>query len=132
MPYTIFIVEDHPVMLEAYLAILASTPEFELGGTAASAEEALSTLGEVDCDLVVTDYRLPGLNGADLVRHLHATWPDLPVVVISAHEDEAFVRSAREAGASAVIGKRDLVDTFGPTLLAVLETRRVAPRRDAA
>lgn len=126
MPYKIFVVEDHLIMREAYAAILRADPDLEWCGTAVSAEEALDRLGEIDCDLVVTDYRLPGLNGAELVRRIHAVRPGLPAIVISAHEDEAFVLAAREAGAAAVLGKRDIVDTFGPTILAVLEERRRA------
>lgn len=121
MPYKIFIVEDHPVMRDAYVAVLQSTPGLELCGAAASAEEALEKLDALECDLVVTDFRLPGLNGADLIRRIHAVQPGLPAIVISAHEEETFVLEARAAGASAVMGKRNLVDTFGPTILAVLD-----------
>ncbi len=122
-PYKIFVVEDHLVMREAYRVIIESAPELDLCGAAASAEEALEKLDALECDLVVTDFRLPGLNGADLIRRIHAVQPALPAIVISAHEEEAFVLAAREAGASAVIGKRNLVDTFVPTILAVLDER---------
>ena len=120
VPYQIFVVEDHPVMREAYVSLLQSTPGLALCGTAATAEEVLDKLDDLECDLIVTDYRLPGLSGADLARKIRAGRPELPVVVISAHEDEAFVISAREAGAAAVMGKSDLADTFGPTILEVL------------
>ncbi|HEX8299926.1 MAG TPA: response regulator transcription factor [Rubricoccaceae bacterium] len=126
MPYQIFVVEDHLIMREAYVAILAAEPGLELCGVAASAEEALERLVGLACDLVVTDYRLPGLNGAELIRRLHAVRPELPAIVVSAHQDEAFVTAAREAGASAVLGKRDLVGTFGPTIEAVLAARHRA------
>ena len=65
MPYRIYLVEDHPVMREAYAAVFDAAPGFELCGTAESAEELLGKLGELDCDLVVTDYRLPGMTGAE-------------------------------------------------------------------
>ncbi|HEX9953040.1 MAG TPA: response regulator transcription factor [Rubricoccaceae bacterium] len=121
MPYQIFVVEDHPVMREAYVSLLESTPGLALCGTAATAEEVLDKLDDLECDLIVTDYRLPGLSGAELVRQVRAGRPELPVVVISAHDDEAFVASAQAAGAAAVMGKRDLADTFAPTILAVLD-----------
>ena len=73
-----------------------------------------------DCDLVVADYRMPGLNGAELVRRLRALRPDLRAVVVSAHEDAAFAREAMEAGAAAFLKKRDLMDTLVPTIRAVL------------
>ncbi len=119
-------------MREAYAAVLRTTPGLDLCGAAETAEELLGKLAKLDCDLLVTDYRLPGMTGAELVRRLRAARPELPCVVISAHEDETFVREATDAGAAAFIRKRDLVATLAPTIRDVLaEHRRVAPR-DAA
>lgn len=128
----IYVVEDHPVMRDAYAAVLRTTPGLELCGTAESAEELLAELAELDCDLIVTDYRLPGMTGAELVRRLRAARPDLPCVVISAHEDGAFAREATDAGAGAFLRKRDLVATLAPTIHAVLAEHRRASPRDAA
>jgi len=127
----IYVVEDHPIMREAYAAVLQAAPGLDLCGTAETAEELIERLGEFDCDLVVADYRLPGLSGTDLVRQLRSACPDLPVIVVSAHEDETFAREALEAGAAAFLRKRDLTDTLVPTIHAVLaEHRRTA--RDGA
>ncbi len=123
----IYVVEDHPVMREAYAAVLQTTPGLELCGTAETAEELLEKLAELDCDLIVTDYRLPGMTGSELVRRLRAARPDLPCVVISAHEDETFVREALEAGAAAFLRKRDLADTLVPTIHSVLAEHRRDP-----
>ncbi|HEX8385926.1 MAG TPA: response regulator transcription factor, partial [Rubricoccaceae bacterium] len=88
MPYRIFVVDDHPVMLDAYSALLQYEPGLEVCGTAASGEEALAVLTTpgTDCDLVVTDYRMPGMSGAELVRRLRACRPGFPAIVVSAHE----------------------------------------------
>ncbi|HEX8384903.1 MAG TPA: response regulator transcription factor [Rubricoccaceae bacterium] len=132
MPLRIFVVDDHPVMLDAYLDVIAREPDLEPCGTAASGEEAMEVLTapspDPDCDLVVADYKMPGMNGAELVRRLRAVRPRLVAVVVSAHEDEAFAREARAAGAAAFLRKRDLVETLVPTIRAVLDERR----RDAA
>lgn len=79
----------------------------------------------------MTDYRLPGMNGTELVRRLHVARPGLPCIVITAHEDAAVEREAREAGAAAFLGKRDLAATLVPTILDVLGARD-APTRTAA
>ncbi|HEX8385439.1 MAG TPA: response regulator transcription factor [Rubricoccaceae bacterium] len=126
MSHKVYIVEDHPVLREMYADFLKAAPGLELCGTAGSAEEVLGKLGDLDCDIVVTDYRLPGLSGAELVRRLRAERPDLPAVVISGHEDEAFSREAMEAGAAAFVRKRDLVALLVPTIHAVFEGRREA------
>jgi len=127
MPYRIFIVEDHPVMREAYASVLDLEPDLELVGAVESAEDAMASLGDMPCDLVVTDYALPGQTGVDLVRHLRSVRPELPALVISGHEEEAFAREAREAGAVGFLRKRDLIQTLVPTIHGLLS----APSRTA-
>lgn len=72
-PSKIFLVEDHPLIRRAYTLILDREPDFELCGAAESAEEAFDMLDGLACDLVVTDFRLPGQSGIDLVRRLRAS-----------------------------------------------------------
>src|SRR5579885_1955025 len=51
--------------------------------TAASAEEAAEMLEQSAVDIVLTDLRLPGTNGADLLRRIHDLYPDVAVVVLT-------------------------------------------------
>ena len=118
-PHRIFLVEDHPVMREAYATVLAAEPRLELCGSVESAEEALDALRETACDLVVTDLRLPGMSGVDLVGRLQEGWPGLPALVISAHEEELYAQRARDAGAVGFLSKRGLAGTLVPTILGV-------------
>ena len=122
MTYQLFLVEDHPVMREAYVRVLSSAPDLDLCGQADTAELALVALGEVACDLVVTDVRLPGMSGIDLTSQIHERWPGLPVVIITGHEDSLFERMAQEAGAVAFLPKRkaatDLLGTIRGALSA--------------
>ena len=81
MPFAIFVVEDHPVMRDVYADVIAAEPDLVLHGTASSIEEALDDLGPPGapgCDLILTDYRLPGGSGVDLVREAGARWPEEP------------------------------------------------------
>jgi CheY-like chemotaxis protein len=66
---------------------------------AASAEEALAMVGPPP-DVVVTDYRLPGINGANLVRHLGGLGLQVSAVVISAFTDDGTIEDAKNAGAA--------------------------------
>jgi DNA-binding NarL/FixJ family response regulator len=134
VPYRIFVVDDHPVMLEGYRAVLKYEHDLETCGAAASGDEALAVLTTpgAECDLVVTDYRMPGMSGAELVRRLRACRPGFPAIVVSAHVDPAFAREAMAAGAVAFVQKRDMAAMLVPTIRAVLaEHRRVVPRDDA-
>jgi DNA-binding response OmpR family regulator len=64
-----------------------------------SAEEALPRALEEGVEVVVTDYRLPGINGAELVRRIRAERGQVRAVVISAHSDESTRAAARSVGA---------------------------------
>ncbi len=108
-------------MLKAYAQVFQREPDLEVCGTAGSAEEALAALAGTPCDLVVTDLALPGMDGVGLVRQLRAERPDLPALVLSAHEDEVFVRRAEQAGARGYLSKRTAACTLIPTIRRVLD-----------
>ena len=120
MSYGIFLVEDHPVMREAYVQFLEVEPDLSLCGVSETAEEFLALVDETPCDLVVTDLSLPGMDGIALVREIRARRPELPAIVISAHEEESFQKRAREAGARAYLAKRDLVSRLSATVREVM------------
>ena len=122
MAYQLFLVEDHPVMREAYVRVLTAEPDLALCGEAESAETALAALAELSCDLVITDVRLPGRSGIDLAGEIHQRWPALPVVVITGHEDSLFARRAQEAGAAAFLPKRLAATQLLGTIRGVLQT----------
>jgi len=67
--------------------------------SAGSAEEALSLLNEVDPDLVITDIRMPGMDGLDLLDRIRTSMADVDVIVITAHEDMATAIRTMKAGA---------------------------------
>ena len=67
--------------------------------TAASAEQALGILAESDPDLVITDVRMPGMDGLELLRQIRSLLPDVDVIVITAHEDMRSAMEAMKAGA---------------------------------
>jgi len=93
----VLVVDDNQDLAENIAEILA------LRGfaptIAASAEEALPKALPDGPSLVVTDYRLPGMTGAELVRRIRAQRGAVRAVVISAYTDDNTVAAAREAGA---------------------------------
>lgn len=120
MPLQIYLVEDHPVMREAYAGLIGAEDDLSLVGTAASAEEALRDLPALGLDLLVTDLSLPGADGFELTRRVRAQRPDLPVLVVSVHDEAAYVDLAHAAGATAYLSKDGLAATLAPTVRAVL------------
>ena len=74
-----------------------------------NAREALAALraDPFACDVLITDYRLQGFSGIDLLRQVKQLRADLPVVVISGYVDRALFTTAHEAGAALVVSKAD-------------------------
>ena len=108
-------------MRDAYAMLLDLEPDLELSGVAESAEAFLDALPETECDLVVTDLSLPGMDGIELLKRLQEIRPGLPAIVISAHEEPGYQKSAERVGARAYLTKRDLAATLGPGIREALE-----------
>ena len=86
-------------------ASIRQTFELQLGRlgflvhTAASAEEALGRMSEVAPQVILSDIRMPGLGGLELLAHVHHARPDVPVVMMTAHQDMSSAIAAMKAGA---------------------------------
>jgi DNA-binding NtrC family response regulator len=90
--YRLLIVDDEPRMTQV-LGILADRWGYEVR-TASNGEEALKTLQEFPAELVVTDLKMPGLDGEGLLHQVRARYPETAVIMMTAH---ATVKSAVEA-----------------------------------
>ena len=73
--------------------------------TFASAEDFLSSSEQENTGCLVLDLRMGGMNGFDLLRHLAATGSRIPVIILTAHDDDEARQRSREAGAVAFFGK---------------------------
>jgi DNA-binding NarL/FixJ family response regulator len=102
----IFIVEDHQMMREAYQLLFEMEPDLEVCGSAATGEEALLALQTTETDLVLVDVSLPGISGIELVKLLQASYPHLPTLVISGHDEMVYADQALRAGASGYLDKK--------------------------
>ncbi|MCI0397068.1 MAG: response regulator transcription factor [Chloroflexi bacterium] len=105
--YTIFVVEDHPIMRMALAKLLQRAPDLAVAGEAASAAEALQRIPQAEPDLVLVDISLPGAGGLTLVEQLHQERPELPCLVLSGHDESTYASLALQAGARGYVMKKD-------------------------
>ncbi len=111
---TVLTVDDQAVFRGVARQVIDATPGFEAVGEACSGDEALRAVDRLAPQLVLLDVRMPGLDGVEVARRLHATHPETLVVLISM-EDAIDVPSAAPLAASVpMVRKQD----FGPRLLA--------------
>lgn len=118
-PVRVVLADDHPMYRYGVAAVLACEPRVALIGEASSGRELLDLVDRTDPDLVVTDLRMPDLDGIGVVRALGMTSPDLPVLVLTMHDDDESVFGAMRAGAKGYLLKGADADELVATILTV-------------
>jgi DNA-binding NarL/FixJ family response regulator len=103
----IFIVDDHPIFRQGLLRLIESEHDLGVCGEAGSAAQALDGLRRTRADAAVIDISLPGTDGIELVKHLRAEHPEMPLLVISAHDEKVYALRALRAGASGYLMKTE-------------------------
>lgn len=96
-----------------------------------SAKAFLEILPEVEGGCVITDVRMPGMTGIDLLKHLHANKADLPVIVITGHGDVALAVEAMKAGAFDFLEKPFDDEILFATVRAALDRDADTAKRKA-
>jgi DNA-binding NarL/FixJ family response regulator len=104
-PLRVVVGDDHPMFRFGLCAALAGTPEVEVVGQAADGDGLLALVDGTDVDVVLTDLEMPGTDGLTVAAELARTRPDVPVLVLTMHDDERAVRAAIESGAKGYLLK---------------------------
>lgn len=91
--------------------------------SAPDAETAIEGLAEAAPDVVMTDFRLPGRSGLDVLRAVRERFPDVPVLLVTAYGDDATFEAARELGAFAMMTKPVMRQELLGTVKRALENR---------
>jgi DNA-binding NarL/FixJ family response regulator len=104
----VLVVDDSDVFLRAAASVISATRGLRLVGGAGSGEEAIRLLPELQPDLVLLDFQMPGMDGIQTTRIIRREEPGTVVIVISADLDGRS-DAAREAGAATALDKRDFV-----------------------
>ena len=113
------LVDDSPDFIRAACEWIESVPGFVIVATAESGFAALIAVEFLHPDLVLMDVTMPGLDGVEATRRIKAR-PDPPAVVLLTLRDPAEIeRTARDAGADAVISKRELGESAECVLRAL-------------
>jgi len=99
-------VDDHPVFREGIGKVVGQEADLEVCGEADTAAEAFTKISELAPDLVLTDIGLPGKSGLELIQDLHAVSPELPVLVISMHDEGLYAERVLRAGGRGYVMKQ--------------------------
>jgi DNA-binding NarL/FixJ family response regulator len=103
--HTILIADDHGLVRSGIRQIIETTDDLCVCAEACDGAELLAHLNYRHTDLVLLDMAMPGLNGVDLLRRIKAEHPQLPVLVVSMHNEGQIVSRALKAGAAGYVTK---------------------------
>ena len=91
--------DDHPIFLEGLSKLLEMADDFEVVGVATTGHAALRLIGETKPDVAVLDVSMPELSGIALSRRLAADNSGVRILLLTLHEDRAYLNQALQAGA---------------------------------
>jgi len=102
----VMIVDDHAIVRAGLRALLFEEAAFDLVGEAAGGYEALELVEKTKPDVLILDLSMPDLDGISVTRKIKPNFPDLKILILTLHEDEALLKEAIKAGAAGYILKR--------------------------
>jgi len=120
----IFIADDHNVVRRGLQQIIAGQPGWELAAEASAADDVLPILRAAPFDVLVLDISLGGRSGIDLLGHIRAEFPSLPVLMLSMHAEEQYAVRCLRAGASGYLQK----DSPAEEIVAAIQRVRTGRR----
>lgn len=101
----IMIADDHAIFRHGLRQILEENPDLSVIGEASSGQEVLDQVWKQECDLLLLDISMPGMNGLETLKQLKTHKPKLKVLVLSMYPEEQYAIRALKAGASGYITK---------------------------
>jgi DNA-binding NarL/FixJ family response regulator len=120
----ILITDDHAIVRSGLKLIFEQVADFEVIGDASNGSELLERLRTGLPDIVLLDMDMPGVSGAALIARVKASWPGLPLLVLSMHNEPKIALQALKAGASGYITKDSDLNILLPAIRAVAEHRK--------
>jgi two-component system, NarL family, response regulator DegU len=110
-------VDDSPAFLNTLCTFLKGDPVFEIVATAQNGEEALSAVEKCRPQVVLMDLQMPKMNGLEATAELHQHYPELPVIILTAHDLPTLREACIKHGAYGFVTKAKLSQQL-PGLLA--------------
>jgi DNA-binding NarL/FixJ family response regulator len=116
----LLIVDDHPMMRTGLAQLIDNEGDLKVGAEADNAGQAITAVSKQKFDLALVDISLPDKNGLELIKDIRALKPDLPILVVSMHDEMIYAERVLRAGARGYIMKQEGGQKFLQAIRQVL------------
>ena len=106
----VLLVDDHAILREGLKVLLTLYPDIEVVGEAGDGAQAIELVRHLNPDVVVMDMAMPGMGGLEATRRITKENHHARIIILSQHDDERYVLSVCQAGASGYMLKRSAGD----------------------
>jgi len=103
----ILIVDDHPMMRQGLTQLIDNEPDLKVAAEADTGGQGLDIVVKEKLDLAVLDISLPDKNGLELIKDIRSVNPELPILIISMHDEALYAERVLRAGARGYIMKQE-------------------------
>ena len=103
---TVLLAEDHMIVREGLKRLLESESDIEVVGEATTGRQAVELAQKLRPDVIVMDIAMPQMNGLEATRQILKASPNVKVIILSAHSDDAYVENATALGAAGYLIKQ--------------------------
>jgi DNA-binding NarL/FixJ family response regulator len=117
----VLIVDDHPIVRQGLRRVMENEEDLTVCGEAETARDARALIKELSPDVVIADISLKQGDGIELVRDVRAHHPQLPILVLSMHDETIYAERMLSAGANGYIMKQAASEQFLVSLRRVLD-----------
>lgn len=116
----VVVIDDHGLVRRGLISLINSEPGLLVCAEANSYQTGLAAISEFRPDLVTVDISLGENDGLELIKDIHSQFPDLPMLVISLHDEAVYAERTLRAGASGYVAKEQLDETVLQAIHSVL------------
>ncbi len=116
----VFVVDDHPIVRQGLTLLINREADLSVCGEAEDAHTAIQAVTTVKPDILIVDISLNGPDGLDLLKDLRMRYPDLPVLILSMHDEGIYAERALRAGAQGYIMKQEAAEKVLVALRRIL------------
>ena len=107
---TVLVVDDHPLMRQGLALLINQQHDMHVCGEAEEAQAAMQAIARLKPDIMILDISLKGPDGIELLKNIRAIEPDLPVLVLSMHDEAIYAERALRARANGYIMKQEATE----------------------